>query len=500
MNSSSDGAPTAVRGFDGRQIAPAGGRDLAGAPALRYVQSNRPRFLRELIDFVRIPSVSAQPARAADVQRCASWLAEHLRRIGLERVAVAPTPRHPIVCAEWRRAPGRPTVLIYGHYDVQPADPLGEWQTPPFEPTVRGESLYGRGASDDKGQLFAHIKALEAYLHAGGPPVNVVCLFEGEEEIGSPNLPAFLARNKRFFAADVAVISDTRFLAPGRPAITCALRGSLGLELELRGLEKDVHSGSFGGAVPNAIQALCEIIAGLHDADGRVAIPGFYDRVRRLSAAERDALARSGPTDDRILRDARAPAGWGERGYTLYERTTIRPALTVNGITGGYQGPRGKGVIPARASAKISFRLAPDQDPREIEQLFRRRIAQVTPPTMRSAVRTYQATRPALIDPRIPAMHAAARAYRQGFGRAPAFLRSGGTIPVVNSFRELLGLPTVLMGFALPTDRMHAPNERFHLAQFYRGIATCIFFLDEITRQLPAPSRRSRQTPGPAGR
>jgi acetylornithine deacetylase/succinyl-diaminopimelate desuccinylase-like protein len=462
------------------------------AGALARAQSQRPRWLRELADFVRIPSVSAQPQHAADVGRCAEWLAERLRRCGMERVAVLATPRHPIVYAEWRHAAGRPTVLIYGHYDVQPADPLHAWQTPPFEPSVRGDSLYGRGASDDKGQLFCHIAALESYLQAAGRlPANVICIFEGEEEIGSLHLAAFLKQHRQALAADVAVISDTRFLAPGRPAITYALRGGLGMQIEVRSLPADVHSGSFGGALHNPIQALCEIIASLHTPDGRIAIPGLYDRVRQLSPRQRAAMAREGFADAQVLRDARAELSWGERGKSLYERTTIRPALTVNGISGGYQGPGGKGIIPARASAKLSFRLVPDQEPRQIEQLVRRHIARIAPPAVQVALQTSLAVQPALLDPRHPAFRAAARAYRRGFGAAPAFVRSGGSIPVVNMFQELLGIPTVLMGFALPDDRMHAPNERFRLSQFYGGIATSIQFLAEAGLHWGDPGRRS---------
>jgi len=410
----------------------------------------------------------------------------------MERVVVLPTPRHPIVYAEWHRAVGRPTVLIYGHYDVQPADPPGAWRTPPFEPIIRGESLYGRGASDDKGQLFCHIAALESYLQtAGRLPVNVICVFEGEEEIGSLHLAAFLERHRRALAADVAVISDTRFLAPGRPAITYALRGGLGMEIEVRGQQNDVHSGSFGGALHNPIQALCEIIASLHDSDGRIAIPGLYERVRRLSAPERAEMARGRPSDAQILRDARAEHGWGERGYSLYERTTIRPALTINGIGGGYQGPGGKGIIPACATAKLSFRLVPDQDPRAVERLVRRHIARIAPPTVRVALRTSLGTWPALLDRRHPAFRAAVQAYRRGFGATPVFVRSGGSIPVVSMFQELLGIPTILMGFALPNDRMHAPNERFHLSQFYGGVATSIHFLGEAGKYLRDPGRRA---------
>jgi acetylornithine deacetylase/succinyl-diaminopimelate desuccinylase-like protein len=458
---------------------------------ITYAHSNRLRFLAELCDFLRFPSISAQPRHAGDVRRCAEWLATHLRGVGLEHVQVIETPRHPLVCAEWRRAPRRPTLLIYGHYDVQPVDPLGEWRTPPFAPSVRGDYLYGRGASDDKGQLFCHLKAIEAYLRTSGRlPVNVVCLFEGEEEIGSPNLAPFVRRNRRALAAAAAVISDTSIPAPDRPAITYGLRGSLGLELELRGPRQDLHSGHFGGAIHNPAQALCEVLAALHDASGRVAIPGFYDRVRPVSLAERAALARAAPSDGQILRNAGVERGWGERAYTLYERATIRPALTINGITAGYQGPGGKGIIPARAAAKISFRLVPDQDPSEIEQLFRAHIARVTPPTVRAAVRVYSAARPALVSRRHPAVRAAAVAYRRGFDAAPAFLRSGGTIPVVNTFQEILGIPTALMGFGLPGDRIHAPNEKLYLPNFDNGIATAIWFLHELGASDSSQERR----------
>jgi acetylornithine deacetylase/succinyl-diaminopimelate desuccinylase-like protein len=463
---------------------------------LAHAHTHRQRFVTELKDFVRFPSVSAQPRHDGDMKKCAAWLANHLRRIGLEHVAIVPTPRHPLVYAEWRRAPERPTVLIYGHYDVQPVDPLHEWRSPPFEPTVRGNDLYGRGASDDKGQLFAHVKALESYLHTTGRlPVNITCLFEGEEEIGSPNLTPFLARNRHALAADCAVMSDTRILAPDSPAITYALRGGISLELEVRGPQQDLHSGTFGGAVHNPLQVLCDIIAHLHDASGRVTIPGFYDRVRRWNAAERAYMACAGPTDAQILRDARVPKGWGEHGYTLYERTTIRPALSVIGIAGGYQGPGVKAAIPARAAAKLNFRLVPDQDPAEIDRLFRQYIARMTPPAVRSAIRTVLVAKPAVVNRRHPAMRAAAAAYRKGFGASPVFLRSGGTIPVVNTLQEMLRIPTVLMGFALPDDRMHAPNEKFHLPNFYHGIATCIWFLAAVGAQcaLIPESREQRK-------
>jgi acetylornithine deacetylase/succinyl-diaminopimelate desuccinylase-like protein len=448
--------------------------------ALAYARDHRRNSLAELQEFVRFPSVSAQPLHSGDVKKCADWLASHLRRIGLKDVSVIPTRRHPIVQAAWRGAMGRPTVLVYGHYDVQPPDPLGEWHSPPFKPALRGQDLFGRGACDDKGQMFAHVKALEAYLQTQRAlPVNVKCLFEGEEEIGSPNLTPFVTRNKDALAADVAVMSDTRMLAPDRPALNYSERGALYLELELRGPEQDLHSGNFGGAVHNPLQALCETIAKLHDADGRIAIPGFYADVRHWGRDERARMARTGPSEDQILRDARVRQGWGESGYTPYERLTIRPALTVNGITGGYQGPGGKGVIPARARAKLSFRLVPDQDPRKIDRLFRAHIAR-TVPSMRAVIRTLSGARPALVDPNHPAMAAAALAYRKGFGAAPVLLRSGGTIPILNTFQETLGIPTVLMGFALPDDSIHAPNEKFHIPNFFNGIKTCIWFLAAI--------------------
>jgi acetylornithine deacetylase/succinyl-diaminopimelate desuccinylase-like protein len=448
--------------------------------SLLYARSNRGRFLEELKTFLRFPSVSAQPSHAADVKRCAQWLAEHLRKVGLT-VKIVPTARHPLVVASWLKAAGRPTILIYGHYDVQPPEPLQEWRSPPFEPTVRGEDLFARGACDDKGQMFTHVKALESLLRTQSAlPVNVKCLFEGEEEIGSPNLLPFVERNRKALAADAAVVSDTQMLGPGRPAISYAERGTLALELEVRGPQHDLHSGNFGGVAHNPLQALCEMIAQLHGDSGRIAVPGIYDRVRKPTGEEREYLWGAGPSDQQILRNAGVKRPWGERGFTLYERLTLRPALTLNGITGGYQGSGGKGIIPARATAKLSFRLVPDQKPDEVETLFREHIARITPPTVRSSVRTVSRANPAVVDPKRPVIRAAASAYCKGFGAAPVLLRSGGTIPVVSAFQQALKLPTVLMGFALPDDRLHAPNEKFHLPNFFNGIATSIWFLKAL--------------------
>ena len=411
-------------------------------PALAYARKARVRFVRDLAKFVRFPSVSAQPQHAKDLRHCAAWLAGHLRAIGLEHVRVIHAPGHPIVTADWLRARRSATLLIYGHYDVQPADSLGEWVSPPFEPAIRGDNLYGRGASDDKGQMFVHVKALESYLRTSGSlPINVKCLFEGEEEIGSPHLGSFVRSSAAALAADVAVLSDTSILGPCRPAITELLRGSLSVELTVRGQEHDLHSGSFGGAIHNPLQVLADIVAKLHDPGGAVAIPGFYDRVRALSGDERCYMASFGPSDAQILRDGKAAGGWGEPGFTLYERTTIRPALIVNGITGGYQGPGAKAVIPARGSAKLNFRLVPDQDPKEIGRLFQDFVARITPPTVHIGICTQISVPPVIISRDHPAVGAAAAAYRKSFGVAPVFRREGGTIPAPQLLQDRLGFP-----------------------------------------------------------
>jgi acetylornithine deacetylase/succinyl-diaminopimelate desuccinylase-like protein len=446
--------------------------------ALKYARARRARFVSELKEFMRFPSVSSEAERAGDIRRCASWLARHLQGIGMERAQVIPTRGNPLVFASWEHAKNRPTLLIYGHYDVVPAGPLAQWRIPPFTPTVEGANLYGRGACDDKGQLFCHVKAIESYLRTTRAlPINVKCIFEGEEEIGSPQLLKFVARNQRALRADAAVISDTRMLAPDKPAISYSQRGGLRAELEVRGPQEELHSGTYGGAVLNPVQAVCEIIARLHDERGRIKIPGFYDDVREFSESERAYMLRAGPSDEKILQDARVEHGWGEPDYTVYERTTIRPALTLNGIVGGHTGPGVKGIIPRRAVAKLSFRLVPDQDPERIGRLFREHIARITPPAVQSAVRTFSPVQPALVDRNHPAVREAAFAYQQGFGARPVFLRSGGSIPVVNAFREFLGIPTVLMGFGLPGDRIHAPNEKFYLPNFFRGIDASIWYL-----------------------
>ena len=453
---------------------------------LAYAHANRARFVTELKQFVSFPSVSAQPRHAGDVNRCAAWLADHLRDIGMQRVTIVPTSRHPLVYAEWLEMPGAPTVLIYGHYDVQPAEPLNQWRSPPFEPVVRGEDLYGRGASDDKGQMLAHIKALECCLRTSGRlPVNVKCLFEGEEEIGSPNFARFLVNNKRALSADVVLVSDTSMLGRDRPAITYGMRGALSLELEVKGLETDLHDGLFGGVVHNPLTGLCDIVGGLQTSAGRITIPGFYDRVGEVDVTERTYMANNGPGDEQLLKSIGASRAWGERSYSLYERTTIRPSLTISGITGGYQGPGPKSIIPARAVAKLNFRLVPDQDPREIERLVRKHIARLTPFTLRTSIRSQLAARPLLVDRANPLVKAAATASRKCFGATPVFVRSGGSNPAVTAFHDILGVPIALVGFGLPDDRIHGPNEKFHLPNFHKGIATSISFLHEVAGTAP---------------
>jgi len=462
--------------------------------ALRFAADNRARFLAELEHFLRYPSISSQPDRRNDAKRCATWLAKHLKAVGMPRVRVVQTRGNPIVFASRHRGRCYPTVLIYGHYDVLPGEPIQEWRTPPFEPTLIGNKLFARGASDDKGQLFIHIKAVESYLATEGSlPVNVKFLFEGGEEIGSPDLNRFVIRNRKALQADAAVISDTRMIGPNRPAISYAQRGGLRANLEIIGSDHDLHSGNFGGTVLNPAQALCEMIAKMHDDRGRVAIPGFYTDVRGWSEAEREFMDRNGPSDEEILNDAGVDLEWGERGFTAYERTTIRPALTINSLTSGHQGTGGKSIIPARATAKLSFRLVPNQQPAEVGRLFRDYITKLTPQQVRSSVRTFAPIAPAILDRKHPAITAAVTAYQKSFGNKPVFIRSGGSIPVARTFQEQLGIPVALMGFGLPEDNIHAPNENLDLSNFGKGIETSIWYL-ALAANLPQvnPARDSK--------
>ena len=450
---------------------------------LEYARANQDRFLTELKEFLSIPSVSTQPEHKPDIERAAAWLQDKLLAAGFPEAEVMPTPGHPVVYAEWLAAgPQAPTVLIYGHYDVQPPDPLELWDTPPFEPTIVGDDIFCRGASDDKGQLYVHVKAVETFKEtAGAPPLNVKCIFEGEEECGSTNLEPFIREHQELLAADVAVISDTHILGKGLPSIVYALRGLVYVEVEVTGPDHDLHSGIYGGAVHNPINTLCAMIASLQDKNGRITIPGFYDKVRELRPEERAEMAKAPFKREAWLHEAGVKTDWGEPAYTIVERTTARPTLDVNGIWGGYIQPGAKTVLPSKAFAKISMRLVPDQEPAEITQLIQNHLTEIAPPTVNVEVRDLHGGEGAIVRRDSPAMKAAFRAYAEAFGKEPVFVREGGSIPVVATFQKVLGIETILIGFGLPDDRLHSPNEKFHLPNFYQGIETILYFMDFLS-------------------
>ncbi len=445
--------------------------------ALSYADARFDAFVGQLEEFLRIPSISTDSAYKGDVRRAAEWLAGHLREIGLQHAEVVDTGGHPIVYAEHVTGEERPTVLVYGHYDVQPPDPLGLWDSPPFEPTRRNGTLYARGACDDKGQLFMHVKAAEAYLQEEGAlPVNLKFVIEGEEESGSTHLAPFIAQHKERLAADVVVISDTAMFGPGVPSITYGLRGLAYVEVTLRGPRRDLHSGVYGGAVENPINALARLIAGLHDAQHRITVPGFYDEVRELTEEERETFRELPFDEEEWKRAVGVEAVRTEEGYSILEAVTARPTLDVNGIWGGYQGEGAKTVLPAEAHAKISMRLVPDQRPDDAAEKLEHYFEARTPPTMQLDFRPLHGGKPVLVDRGSPAMQAAAEAMEGVYGRAPFFTREGGTIPVVADFREILGLGAVLMGFGLDSDAIHSPNEHFGLDRFREGIQSIIRF------------------------
>ncbi len=450
--------------------------------AIDLARKGQEAALAELKAFLRLPSVSTQPAHDEDTAVTAEWLADAMRRAGLENVRVIATNRHPLVYADWLHAgEEKPTVLIYGHYDVQPADPLEEWHTPPFEPTIRDDYLYARGASDDKGQVFVHVKAVEALLKSNGRlPVNVKFIVEGEEESGGASLTAFIPKNKDLLAADVALVSDTAMVNKQQPAIVYGLRGLCYTFVDITGPRRDLHSGSFGGGVDNPLNVLAHIIAKLKDEQGHVLIPGFYDKVRPLTERERAILAEYPFDEAAWLADTGVPQPWGEPEYTLVERLGARPTLDVHGIVGGYMGAGGKTVLPSTAHAKISMRLVPNQDPQEIGRLFKEYVESIAPPTVKVNVTITGAAPASVTDLDIPAMQAARKALESAFGKAPVLMREGGSIPVVAQFQADLGMETILMGFGLPDDQIHAPNERFYLPNFYRGIEASIRFLEEL--------------------
>ncbi|HEV8339404.1 MAG TPA: dipeptidase [bacterium] len=445
-----------------------------------YAQEHRERFLDDLKSLLRIPSVSTLPEHYPDLARAARWLEERLADLGLKS-RIIESETHPIVYGEWLGAPGRPTLLCYGHYDVQPPDPLDEWDSPPFDPQVRGDNLYARGASDDKGQLMAEIFAIESWTRtAGRLPVNVKVFIEGEEEIGSPRIVGFIPKHKKLLAADASLVCDGMFFAPELPALVTGLRGLVYTEVEAWGAARDLHSGQYGGAAPNAVEALARIIAGLKDRRGRVTIPRYYAPVKAPSPQEREAWERLPLSEEDYLKDVGAEAAPGEEGYDLFDRLWARPTLEVHGIPGGFTGPGAKTVIPAHASAKISMRLVPDQRPKSVLKAFTKKVQQLTPPGVRTEVRVHSLADPAVVSPDEPAVRLAAQALEEVIGRAPVYIREGGTVPVVAGFVNALRAPAVVMGFGLRDDRLHSPNEKFYLPNFYRGIDTIIRFLELV--------------------
>lgn len=452
------------------------------AGARRYEEAHRERFRTELMELLRIPSISTLPEHKGDVRRAAEYVAEHLRRAGLEQVEVIATQGHPLVYGEWLKAAGKPTMLLYGHYDVQPVDPVELWNTPPFEPTIKGDNLYARGASDDKGQMFALVKALEALFQADGAfPVNVKVLIEGEEEAGGESIEAYVKANPERLKADVALICDTGMPLVGVPAITYGLRGILYTELEVRGAKRDLHSGVYGGVAPNPLHALALILAGLKDRDGHIHIPGFYEKVRQATEQEKQNWA-SYPFD--VEKELRGEMGIselaGEKEYGVEERRTARPTLEVHGIIGGFTGEGAKTVIPNVAKAKVSMRLVPDQRPNDIFPLFERAVQALCPPSIEVTVTNLHGGDAVLLPLESKWMQKAASALRTVFDRDPIYLREGGSVPIGALFESVLHAPTVFMGFGLPDDNLHAPNEKFYLPHYAIAIQSVIEFLYEV--------------------
>lgn len=447
-----------------------------------YIETNKERFKSELFDLLRIPSISADSNHKNDVKKAAAFLENQLKSIGMEEVRTCETPGHPIVLGKHLKAgPDKPTILIYGHYDVQPPDPLDLWETAPFEPTVRDGKIYARGASDDKGQAYIHVKSLESWLKSENElPVNVKIILEGEEEIGSPSLIPFLKENKEELKCDMVLVSDTAMFAKDTPSITYGLRGLAYLELEVFGPNRDLHSGVYGGAVQNPLNALCEMVAKMKDENGVVQIPGFYDDAIDLSEEEREAGRKLPFNEKEWLGSVGVNKGFGEKGYTTLERKSARPTLDLNGMWGGYQGEGAKTVLPAKAGAKISMRLVPNQNPEKIGRLFREYCEQIKPEGVTIKVTDHHGGDAAMTPLDFYGLKAAAKAYREVYGKEPLFAREGGSIPIVADFERVLGVNTILMGFGLNSDAIHSPNEHFHLVDFYRGIKTSAKFMEVL--------------------
>ena len=446
-----------------------------------FINVNRDRYVDQLKEYLAIPSISALPQHAPDVRRGAEWTKSEMSRIGLQNVRLEETPGHPLVYGEWLGAEGAPTILFYGHYDVQPVDPVNLWTSPPFEATVRDGEIYARGAADDKGQVFMHFKAVEAHLKQNARlPLNMKFLIEGEEEVGSANLDNFIRAHKDLLKSDVVVISDSPMFERGVPSICYGLRGLTYFQLDLRGTKSDLHSGSFGGAVANPAMVLAQVLAQMKDKSGRIKIPNFYDDVVALREEERKEFARLPFNERKYKQDLGAPKLSGEAGYTTLERVWARPTFEVNGLLSGFTGEGAKTVIPAVAMAKVSMRLVPNQDPQKIGDLFEAYVKKVTPKTVELKVTRMHGGKPWMTAFDNPYVQAAGRAIEQGFGQRPVFNREGGSIPVVATFQEELGLPCVLFGVGLPDENAHAPDEKLDLGNFHNGIIASAYLYKEI--------------------
>ncbi|MDB6064570.1 MAG: dipeptidase [Pedosphaera sp.] len=448
-----------------------------------YLQKNQDRFIEELKDYVRFPSVSAQPQHKSDMQACGEWLVKHCENIGLE-ARLCPTDGHPIVIAKTPRARSgkRPHFVVYGHYDVQPAEPFDLWKSPPFEPRIEGRSMFGRGACDNKGQNLAHLKAVEAYLKTGTElPCDLTFVIEGEEEVGSKHLATFLKAHRAELSCDAVVVSDTGIPSLKHPALTYSLRGLAAFELIVHGPSRDLHSGIFGGSVENPAMALAQLLAKLRDKNGRITIPGFYDDVAPLSTYEKKQLARLPGSDSAYRKFLGVPQLFGERGFTSNERRTARPTLEINGLTSGYQGEGSKTIVPSWARAKLTLRLVPNQKPAKIAKALTKYLKQLCPPTVRLEIKSGHGAEPYLVSPTSTQAQAALRALKSAFGREPVLIREGGSIPIVNDFKKHLHADTLLLGLALPDDNAHSPNEKFNLDCFANGQLMGAYLWQELT-------------------
>jgi acetylornithine deacetylase/succinyl-diaminopimelate desuccinylase-like protein len=447
-----------------------------------YITTNKDRFLSELFDWLRIPSVSADSRHKDDVRKAAEFLLEKFKVAGVDKAEICETKGHPIVYAEKIINTSLPTVLVYGHYDVQPADPLNLWDSPAFEPVIKDDKIYARGSCDDKGQVYMHVKAFEIMMKQNLLPCNVKFMIEGEEEVGSDNLGTFVKENKEKLKADIILISDTALISLDHPSITTGLRGLSYMEVEVTGPNRDLHSGVYGGAVANPINTLCEMIASLHDENGRVTIPGFYDKVAELSSVERDAINKAPFNLDAYKKDLNIDEIKGEEGFSTVERTGIRPTLDVNGIWGGYTGEGAKTVLPSKAHAKISMRLVPNQTSKNITDLFTKHFTSIAPSSVKVKVTAHHGGEPAVTPTDSVAFKSASKAFEEVWGKTPIPTRDGGSIPIVALFKRELGLDTVLMGFGLDSDAIHSPNEHYGVKNFLLGIETIIAFYKHFAK------------------